>query len=69
MIFDSDRSRILVALRSLICLTNEKNEKIILLIDTPVLQRLLQLLLVPDEDIVVQVMVFIINQGIFLFVF
>jgi hypothetical protein len=57
MIFESDRARILGALRSLIRLTNEKNEKIILQIDTPVLQRLLQLLLVPDEEIVLQVMV------------
>jgi hypothetical protein len=58
MIFDSDRARILGALRSLIKLgSNEQNEKIILVIDTPVLQRLLQLLLVPDEELVTVVLV------------
>ncbi|KAJ2999799.1 AT-rich interactive domain-containing protein 2 [Globomyces sp. JEL0801] len=52
MIFESDRSRILGALRSLIRLiSNEQNVKIMMLIDTPIIQRLLQLLLVPDEDI------------------
>lgn len=62
MIFDNDRARILSALQSLIKLaSNEKNEKIILQIDTPVLQRILQLLLVPDEDIVMVALVLIFN--------
>lgn len=58
MIFESDRSRILGALKSMIKLiSNELNEKIMLQIDTAVLQRMLQLLLVPDEELVMVCMV------------
>jgi transcription antitermination factor NusA-like protein len=58
MIFDSDRGKIIGALSSLIKLiSNELNEKIMLQIDTPVLQRMLQLLLVNDEEIVLITMV------------
>ena len=53
MIFENDRAHLLSALKCLIKLaSNELNEKVVLQIDTPVLQRLLQLLLVPDEEIV-----------------
>ncbi|KAJ3313647.1 AT-rich interactive domain-containing protein 2 [Boothiomyces sp. JEL0838] len=58
MIFGSDRSRILGALRCLIkLLAFDSNEKVIIQIDTPVIQRLIQLLLVKDEEIVMNVMV------------
>ncbi|KAI8905147.1 hypothetical protein EDD86DRAFT_212320 [Gorgonomyces haynaldii] len=50
MICDSDRSLMLVALKSLCNLAqNELNHRTILNIETPLLQRLLQLLLVQDE--------------------
>jgi hypothetical protein len=59
MIFDNDRSRIIGALKSLIkLLGNEVNEKIFVQIDTAVLQRILQLLLAPDDEIVSISMVF-----------
>ena len=57
-VFGSDKARILGAVKSLIKLTlNEANEKIMVNIDTPLIQRLLQLLLVPDEDLVVNILV------------
>ncbi|KAJ3273579.1 AT-rich interactive domain-containing protein 2 [Terramyces sp. JEL0728] len=60
MIFGSDRSRILGALRCLIKLLSfDSNEKVVIQIDTPVIQRLIQLLLVKDEEIVMNVMEFL----------
>ncbi|KAI8917428.1 hypothetical protein BC831DRAFT_484971 [Entophlyctis helioformis] len=60
MIFESDRSRVIGSLRSLIRLaSNETNERVILAIDTSTIQRLIQLLLVPDEEILVGVMEFL----------
>jgi hypothetical protein len=59
MIFDNDRTLILGALRSLSrLLQNELNEKTLLQIDTPILQRIMQLLLVPDEEMVMIAMDF-----------
>jgi hypothetical protein len=70
MIFDSDRARILGALRSFNQLIlNESNHKIMLEIDTPVIQRLLQLLLVADEEIVLVVMVFFYLSKDFFYLF
>ena len=58
LIFGSDKARILGSIKSLIKLTlNEKNEKVLIHIDTALIQRLLQLLLVPDEDLVLNILV------------
>jgi hypothetical protein len=53
MIFGTDRTLLIGSLRCLTKLVqNEQNEKVLLQIDTPILQRIMQLLLVPDEELV-----------------
>ena len=60
MVYEDDRGHLLGSLKALVKLAaNEQNEKVILRIETPFLQRLLQLLLVPDEELVNVVMEFL----------
>eukprot|EP00842_Homolaphlyctis_polyrhiza_P005483 jgi/Hompol1/5936/HPOL_004792-RA len=60
MVLDNDHSLVIGSLRTLNRFaSNEQNEKTILTIDDMLLQRLLQLLLVPDEEIVMCVMEFL----------
>lgn len=57
-VYDTDRARIITSVKCLSRLTMvEKNERVMSSIDTALLQRMLQLLLVPDEEIVVVVLV------------
>ncbi len=58
-IYEHDRARILTSIRALtkLCML-EKNERVTSGLDTPLLQRLLQLLLVPDEELLVVVLDF-----------
>ncbi|KAJ3371218.1 Chromatin structure-remodeling complex protein rsc9 [Kappamyces sp. JEL0680] len=56
-VYDTDRARIITSVKCLSRLTMvEKNERVMSSIDTALLQRMLQLLLVPDEEIVVVVL-------------
>ncbi|KAJ1341825.1 hypothetical protein BSLG_003598 [Batrachochytrium salamandrivorans] len=60
MIFESDRGRVVGSLRCLIRLAgSEANEKVLVGVETGVVQRLIQLLLVPDEEVVCGVMEFL----------
>lgn len=63
-IHGQDRSKILGGLRSLVKMAqNEKNSKIILGIDVVLIQRLVQLLLIPDEDLVVNILVLLFSSN------
>lgn len=60
IVFQNDKALIVSSLKCLNKLaTNEQNEPIIHRIETPFLQRLLQLLLVPDDDIANQALEFL----------
>ncbi|KAK5673559.1 hypothetical protein QVD99_001001 [Batrachochytrium dendrobatidis] len=60
MLFENDRGRVVGSLRCMIRLTmTEANEKSIMGIETSIIQRLIQLLLIPDEEIISGVMEFL----------
>ena len=61
-LFEPDRSMILTAIRALTKLTlNPVNEKVIVQLDSVTLARLLELLLIPDEELVMVTMEFFYN--------